>query len=206
LKLEEVGEKSHIIITTDFEAIKHQLQNLYQTKRVVWHEYDDLLVDSVKAIMKEAYIAESSLKTIIVMAKNFTPIAQNALLKVLEEPPRNIRFILVSPTKSNLLPTIRSRLLLITVDTKKLLPTIDLQLKSVGLEHIYAFIQEHKRTSKEDAKSIIEGLMHQAVYKEKLTLKDRQLDAFRLAFESLESNANVQAVLMQLLLEFYENL
>jgi DNA polymerase-3 subunit delta' len=196
LKLEEVGEKSHIIITTDFEAIKHQLQNLYQTKRVVWHEYDDLLVDSVKAIMKEG--------TLITKEENI--MEQHALLKVLEEPPRNIRFILVSPTKSNLLPTIRSRLLLITVDTKKLLPTIDLQLKSVGLEHIYAFIQEHKRTSKEDAKSIIEGLMHQAVYKEKLTLKDRQLDAFRLAFESLESNANVQAVLMQLLLEFYENL
>lgn len=50
--------------------------------------------------------------------------AQNAFLKLLEEPPQNTRFILTATTKSKILPTIRSRSQMIEVLPPK---TADLQ-------------------------------------------------------------------------------
>lgn len=46
---------------------------------------------------------------IITEAQNLTIEAQNALLKVLEEPPQSSRFILTAPTSEGLLPTVSSR-------------------------------------------------------------------------------------------------
>ncbi len=46
-------------------------------------------------------------------AHKLTTEAQNALLKILEEPPENVIIILEAQNKENLLPTVRSRLVLI---------------------------------------------------------------------------------------------
>ena len=46
---------------------------------------------------------------IIIEAQNLTIEAQNALLKVLEEPPQSSRFILTAPTPEGLLSTVSSR-------------------------------------------------------------------------------------------------
>lgn len=45
--------------------------------------------------------------------------AQNALLKILEEPPQGILFILTCPSASALLPTIRSRSLILTLEPRE---------------------------------------------------------------------------------------
>lgn len=47
--------------------------------------------------------------TFVIVAQNITPEAQNALLKLFEEPPNNTIFYLVIPRQSMLLPTLRSR-------------------------------------------------------------------------------------------------
>ena len=53
---------------------------------------------------------ESTLKSFVITeAQNLTIEAQNALLKVLEEPPQSSRFILTAPTSEGLLPTVSSR-------------------------------------------------------------------------------------------------
>lgn len=49
-------------------------------------------------------------KVIIVSATRFFHEAQNALLKLFEEPPQNVTLILVLPSQGVLLPTLRSRL------------------------------------------------------------------------------------------------
>ncbi len=49
-------------------------------------------------------------RVFVVVAGDIAPEAQNALLKLFEEPPKHARFYLIVPSVSFLLPTLRSRL------------------------------------------------------------------------------------------------
>lgn len=53
---------------------------------------------------------ESAERVLVIFANRIGNEAQNALLKLLEDPPGHTRFVLVVPTVTMLLPTVRSRL------------------------------------------------------------------------------------------------
>lgn len=80
-------------------------------------------IDMVKLIQKKIFLKplKSAHKIVIIEdAQLLTPEAQNALLKVLEEPPANTSLILGTVTKEALLPTIQSRCQIIElVETKE---------------------------------------------------------------------------------------
>lgn len=72
-------------------------------------------VEDARKLMDVAVAAPiGSHKVIIVSATRFFHEAQNALLKLFEEPPQNVTLILVLPSEGVLLPTLRSRLALLT--------------------------------------------------------------------------------------------
>ncbi len=69
-------------------------------------------VDTVRRIKDEAYVIPNDLdKKIFIIdeSERLTPQAQNALLKLFEEGPGNVYFILLTSLPSKLLPTVRSR-------------------------------------------------------------------------------------------------
>lgn len=69
-------------------------------------------ISTVRQIRTDAYISpnEAAKKVyIFVDVDNMGIPAQNAILKVLEEPPKNVIFIFTCTSASNLLPTVRSR-------------------------------------------------------------------------------------------------
>ena len=69
-------------------------------------------IDAVRALRADAYIKPNDFDFkayIIRNADKMTVQAQNALLKLLEEPPRNVYFFLLCENGSSLLPTVRSR-------------------------------------------------------------------------------------------------
>ena len=101
---------SHIIISNDIDYEIQKLKEQLKGYRVVDFIRDEFKIEDAKNVISEAYVSESTLKFIILGAKSFNNISQNSLLKVLEEPPLNIMFIIITPSKSALLPTIRSRL------------------------------------------------------------------------------------------------
>ena len=71
-----------------------------------------LSVDTVRDITDECYISptEGEKKVFIISgAEDLAPIAQNKLLKVLEEPPENVHFILGATSDHSLLRTVLSR-------------------------------------------------------------------------------------------------
>ncbi|MEJ2372515.1 MAG: DNA polymerase III subunit delta', partial [Sulfurimonas sp.] len=100
--------KGHIVISKELESEIERLEALLTGYRVVKFLEETFKIEHAKEVTAEAYISESATKYIILAAIDFTDVAQNSLLKLLEEPPRNIEFILLTPTKSTLLPTIRS--------------------------------------------------------------------------------------------------
>ncbi len=71
-----------------------------------------ITIDQIRALREEAFLTASELPIkafIIDSADAMNPQAQNALLKVLEEPPSGVYFFLLTANLSTLLPTVRSR-------------------------------------------------------------------------------------------------
>ncbi len=197
------SKKSHILISSDIEANYERLKSeLYPARVVGFIEDGEFKIEHAKAVINESYISESQTKYIVLGAKNFNTISQNALLKVLEEPPRNIEFIIISATKSNLLPTVRSRLPIIKGDVVNEVQKIDLNLLKIDYAQIFAFLKLHARVAKSDAQLLVEALYHRATVVDKLLLSQQQLENFDKAYRLLELNSKPQNILAMLLMSF----
>lgn len=73
-------------------------------------EKDTVPIDAIKPLYRTAKtIHQTRMVILIDDADTMSEDAQNALLKLLEEPPRNVTFILTAHQQDRLLPTIRSR-------------------------------------------------------------------------------------------------
>ena len=192
----------HILITSDIEAEIERLQEELHPSRVVPFFEENFKIEHTKLVTQEAYISEAETKYIIIAAVTFTVVAQNALLKLLEEPPSNVVFIVISPTKSNLLPTVRSRLPIKKQEQKHAHKILEINLAKLEYGEIFTFLKEHARVSKNEAKALVEGLFYRATVVDKLILSQRQLDNFDMAYRLLELNSRPQSVFAMLLMSF----
>lgn len=194
-------DASHIIIC---EGVEEELEGQKQARypqRVVAYYKDDFLIDDAREVIREAYIAEENTKTLILAAKSFNEACQNALLKVLEEPPRNIEFIIIAQSKAALLPTVRSRLPLVSRVSTKEEHALDLSLARLQLSELFDFIKANERLSKHEAKTLIEALQHKAL-EERIMLTKEQLEGFEMAYKLIHLNARLSSVLSMLLMKF----
>lgn len=196
------SKRGHILISTEIEAEFERLTQELKPNRVVGFIEEDFKIEHAKAVVAESYISESQTKYIILGATSFTNVAQNSLLKVLEEPPRNIEFIIISPTKSNLLPTVRSRLPIHKGETISSVKEIDINLARVDYADVFSFLKANDRVKKSEAKELVEALYFRATVIDKLILSSSQLDNFDKAFRLLELNSRPQSVLALILMSF----
>ncbi len=85
---------------------------------VIGGEGSSLPVDTIRELRQDAYTMpnESAYRVFILPdAQAMTPQAQNALLKILEEPPAHVLFFLTCENRTQLLQTIRSRCVAVTM-------------------------------------------------------------------------------------------
>lgn len=193
---------SHIIIDKESEQRVASLLAELKNSRVVTFLEDDFKVEHAKAVIAESYISEENLKTIIIATKNFNTFSQNALLKIFEEPPRNIEFIIIVPTKSLLLPTIRSRLPILKKREHHTVNEIDFSFVKLDNARIFTFLKEYERAGRHEAKTIIEALFYRATVVDKLILTAYQLECFDKAYRLLEVNSRPQSVFALILMSF----
>jgi DNA polymerase-3 subunit delta' len=196
------SQKSYILIATDIEAEFHRLKEELKPNRVVGFIEDDFKIEHAKAVVAEVYISEAQTKYIILGAQSFNSVSQNSLLKVFEEPPRNIEFIIISPTKSNLLPTVRSRLPIVKGQTTHGAREIELNLAKIDYHKVFAFLKENSRIKKSEAKILVEAIYYRATVIDMLILSTLQLENFEKAYRLLELNSRPQSVLAMLLMSF----
>ena len=194
--------QGHILISSEIESEIERLQEELSKSRVVVFFEENFKIEHAKLVMQEAYVSEASVKYIIIAATEFTIVAQNSLLKLLEEPPAHIEFIIISPTKSNLLPTVRSRLPILKRDQSHEKRTLEINLARLDYREVFAFLKEHARISKNEAKDLIEALFFRATVVDKLILSERQLENFDKAFRLINLNSRPQSVLAMLLMSF----
>ncbi len=194
--------RSHILICSEIEEELKAYEEQLRPLRVVSFLRDDFKVEDARAAIAEAYISEERTKYIILAARNFNTVSQNALLKALEEPPKHIEFILIAPSKSLFLPTIRSRLPLIKKESKKSLQVLSISLRQFDLTQLFDFIKAHERLKKHETKELIEALFYHGSVSESLVYNAQQLEAFDRAFRLIELNGRVGTVLTMLLMTF----
>jgi DNA polymerase-3 subunit delta' len=153
-------------------------------------------------VIKESYTSTEQKKYIFICGKRFGIEAQNALLKVLEEPPNNIIFIIVTNSKSVLLPTIHSRLPLIEDSKIEELEKIDFNYHKFDLAFLQNYIKNNRYLSKEDAANYIQSLFLNLSNME-IKLNEYQLEKFSKALKMLDLHVRpiniVSSILLMLL-------
>ncbi|MCG3653461.1 DNA polymerase III subunit delta' [Aliarcobacter butzleri] len=195
-------ENSSILIVNNIEETLNLMLPKYplHSVRVIKNdEKEEFLIAQANETIKEAFIATSEKKYLFLCGSTFRKEAQNALLKILEEPPRNIVFILITNSKTSLLPTIYSRLPYKYLKKSEQKIESSLDLNRLDLKDIYTFLQENQKISKQEAKDIVESLLLKA-NNQKIKLLQKKLDFFSKAIKLLELNSKPINVLTTLLL------
>src|SRR3989344_2705485 len=120
--------QSFLISSKDREEASKKADSLCSKNKIDKIDIDNINfeksvgIEDVRIIQKKIYLKpiKSEAKAIILKAYNGLTIeAQNALLKILEEPPNNTIILLLVETGSQVLPTILSRCKNITIDDKR---------------------------------------------------------------------------------------
>ena len=198
-----------IVVTSDFESLKAKLESEFGINNLRFFISDDFLLENAKEVIAEAYIAEKDEKILVINANSFRTEAQNALLKIIEEPPRNIKFIIATQSKNLLLPTIRSRMLIENNLTKKPKITLDLNLKALSLKELTNFVdqkiaeEQAQKFGKNELKELVGTIVTKAVdsgYK----FSGEEMDYFFSLIKLADLNAKSHAILMPLLLTIFE--
>lgn len=164
---------------------------------------DDFLIHEASLVIKEAYIASNEIKYIILCGSMFGIEAQNSLLKIIEEPPKNIVFIFITTSKSSLLPTVLSRIPHKYLRKPRIREALDLNLRHFDLKELYTFLKEYQRISKNEAKILIEDIFFQ-VQKQKLLLNKKELNMFSKALNLIHLNSKPISVLTSLMLSLIQ--
>ncbi len=199
---------SGIIVTYNAEAILDELESQRTTERftVIRSEDDkgkpkEFLVEHAQKAIEKAYVASEELNYIILVAPKFSDIAQNRLLKVIEEPPRNKAFIIITESKSALLDTIQSRLPVTVLHDISSEEELSLDLENLNLARIYEFAQKHSRISAVECKVLVEKISLGAMKSQKYNLDESALKLFSDCIKALDMGSPTAFVLNGLLLK-----
>lgn len=193
---------SNILIVNDIEETLLKVVSslpLHSTRVIKNEEKNEFLMAQSNAAIKEAYIASNITKYIILCGTTFRHEAQNSLLKVLEEPPKNVVFIIITTSKSAILPTILSRVphKYLKKSKDKIDCTIDFM--RLDLKEIYQFLKENQKISKEETRLLIESMLFK-INTQKIKLTTKELETFSTAIRLVELNSRPINVLTTLLL------
>ncbi len=192
-----------IIISDNLKILKEEILKKLSTKMVKLFEKDEFLLDDAKNVTKEAYISEKETKYLVIVSNSFNIYAQNSLLKILEESPKNTIFIIISNSKTNFLPTIRSRMQIVNQIQEKKDRNVELDLKRMNLDEIFVFIKNHQRVPKQKIKELIQDIFYEALHKYNIKFNKSEMEVFENALQLAELNTRAEFLLSSILLTIF---
>ncbi len=154
----------------------------------------NITVDQIRELRTTAYHSAHTASRrafIIEQADTMNPSSQNSLLKVLEEPPSEVIFILITPSAKNLLDTVVSRCMVIS-------------LFPPAFDEALVFLTEQKGVLRDEA-SILLAEEKNSIGKVLLRLSDSKESLGRAAahdyFEAIKKGSSLSALLTTVPLE-----
>jgi DNA polymerase-3 subunit delta' len=166
---------------------------------ILTYMFGHLSVEDTRRILDVAYQSGSGAHKVIVLCANrLFHEAQNALLKVMEEPPDGVVLILGVPSKGVLLPTLRSRLIDLpseaNASTSATAETF-LALSATEREKYIAKLIDRTKADKEEVKNqartealeLVQGLMRLVYAASHAEAVPKQKEELRLLLEDLDA-------------------
>jgi hypothetical protein len=166
-------------------------------------------ISQIRDLLTRLYIQPHSSKYKLVIIKNadkITPEAANKLLKIIEEPPKNVIFILSSSLEKNILPTIISRCQKIKIfnDDSILLPkeSVDLINKIISGNIVEKFSLADKLAKEDDVNRLLDDWL--VYFRANMLQNPVMLNNIEAVYEKkkmLKFNVNKKLLLENLFLE-----
>jgi len=195
---------SQVLITEDFNGAIDKLREVVPDGsgfELFIKEDENFKVSDANEVIAKAYLSSVEKVFICLASNQFSDVVQNRLLKVIEEPPRNKEFILITPSKSALLPTIKSRLPVNSLDKKSSDIELNLNFKNLTLDEVYNFIQEQKRLKPKEATIIVEQITKDALKSDAFNMDEATLELLGNARVALDLGSPADFVITTLLLK-----
>jgi len=191
------------IISPSIDAVDttDELQPMETFIHKIVTEKETFSVSDAKLAIEKAYMASEERTIIILAAKTFSPLVQNKLLKVIEEPPPNKEFILLTESKSTILDTIRSRLPIAVLSEHKEVEDFGLDVAALSLATVYEFVQTHKRTDSKKMTLLVESIVKVVLSSQQFNIDEKTLTLFSNSYVALDMGSPPQFVLNALLLK-----
>jgi DNA polymerase-3 subunit delta' len=196
--------ESQILVTSRFDEQRERLEAEIRergARLIPVVREGNFKVEDVALVLEKAYLASEEHQVILLAGDQFSDVVQNKLLKVIEEPPPKKSFILLFRSKASILPTIRSRLPVRILDEGEAEIPLELDLRRLDVEKVYAFVQSHSRLKSDEARRLVERLLKEALASGAYDLDERALDLFRDAVRALNMGSPVAFVLTAVLLK-----
>lgn len=204
MQIDFLNLKSRAIICAEIESIHSLIEQNIDPKRVKCFYFDSIKIEDVRAIIKEAYIKDNEYKYLAISSSSYSVVVQNALLKILEEPPSGVYFLLIAKSKSALLATVKSRLTTHQIPTQKKELNLELNLKNLTMSEIFGFIKAHERVPKEELFSITQEIIKLSVTKHLIDFTQKEYEVFDSLYRLIELNTRASTILTTLLLTIYD--
>ena len=195
---------SQVLITEDFNGAIEKLKEVAPVGsgfELFIKEDESFKVSDANEVIAKAYLSSVEKIFICLASNQFSDVVQNRLLKVIEEPPKNKEFILITPSKSALLPTIKSRLPVNSLDTNISNIELNLNFNNLTLDEVYSFIQEQKRLKPKDAMPIVEQIIKDAIKSDAFNLDEATLELLGNSRVALDLGSPADFVITTVLLK-----
>lgn len=195
---------SQVIISDDFLSVVERLKEIAPKGsrfELFIKESENFLVSDANEVIAKAYLSSKEQIFICLASQTFSDVVQNRLLKIIEEPPKNKNFILITPLKSALLPTIKSRLPITVLQSQTQDLNINLDISNLTLQSLYDFVQENKRLKPKEAIGTLEYIIKEALVSKKYNLDEATLELFGKSREVLNMGAPADFTLTTVLLK-----
>ena len=221
------GERDHQSITLAYLTTQNLIRPDQLRPDLIWLNQagESLKIKTVRELIVQSSYATYSQKTrifVLLHADNSSSPAQNALLKIIEEPPTNTLIILTANHPKQLLPTIQSRCILIHTnqlenkkqtdqtnnltqpDSEEITALAQQLLTPATFTHIKAIALAEQYKNRDEAMQLIIKLINYLHQQQQLQSTDRLTQVLKMllaAYNDLGANFNVRLTLEHHLFE-----
>ncbi len=195
---------SQVLITDDFLGAIDKLKEVAPSGsgfELFIRDETNFIVADANEVIAKAHLASQNKIFFCLATKQFSDVVQNRLLKVIEEPPKNKEFILITPSKSSLLPTIKSRLPVNVLQSNTETLDLGLNFNNLSLDEVYNFVQENKRLKPKEAMPVVEQIVKEAIKSRAFNLDAASFDLMQNARKALDVGSPADFVITTVLLK-----
>jgi len=197
--------QSIILLTNENKQVEEFLKKNFFPEDIItslYPEKTEYRIDQIRALQKEVKYFNPKRRVYVLYDFNHSSLeAQNAFLKLLEEPPENVNFVLVSESFYQLVPTIVSRAKVI--DLKNKTKKIDNQ----KIEKIISKLKDNQLffleiADREEAANLILSIIYYFAQQIKKEFKSYQIlkESIKNLYFLQNNNLNPQITLDNLLI------